>query len=142
MNLRTGNKNTIEFRAHGATHEAEKAKRCVNFLTAFVEASAANRAPKSFMEDRPPEHKFEKMFEWVRACRRTAKLDDTYTHPLEHLLACLPSDLMPATPTSGCPRALNAGVLLWPRHRTFQRVNARLPGTCAALPCVFAKGRL
>jgi len=65
MNLRTGHKNTIEFRAHGATHDPEKAKRWVNFLTAFVEASAANRAPKSFIEDRTPEYKFEKMFKWV-----------------------------------------------------------------------------
>ena len=71
MNLRTGRKNTIEFRAHGATHDAEKAKRWVNFLTAFVEASAANPVPKSFIDERTPEYKFEKLFKWVRISPRT-----------------------------------------------------------------------
>lgn len=64
LNLRTG-RNTIEFRAHSATHNPEKAKLWVNFLVAFVEASAKNKAPKSFKDDREPLYKFYCMFEWV-----------------------------------------------------------------------------
>lgn len=64
MNLRTG-RNTIEFRAHGATHNPKKAKMWVNFLVAFVEASVKNKAPKSFLDERPPEYKKDKLFKWV-----------------------------------------------------------------------------
>ena len=84
MNLRTDKKNTIEFRAHGATHDPEKAKRWVNFLTAFVEASAANRAPKSFIEDRTPAYKFEKMSEWVRACVSSYRTSDPLDSNARH----------------------------------------------------------
>ena len=84
MNLRTDHKNTIEFRAHGATHDPEKVKRWVNFLTAFVEASAANKAPKSFIEDRTPEYKFEKMFEWVRACVSSYRTSDPLDSNARH----------------------------------------------------------
>ena len=65
LNLRTGNKNTIEFRAHSGTTDTEKLKRWINFVVAFVENSALSPAPKSFYDDRDAVHKFHRLFEWV-----------------------------------------------------------------------------
>ena len=65
LNLRTGNKNTIEFRAHSGTTDTEKLKRWINFVVAFVENSARNPEPLSFYDDRDAVHKFHRLFEWV-----------------------------------------------------------------------------
>ena len=65
LNLRTGSKNTIEFRAHSGTTDTEKLKRWINFVVAFVENSALSPAPKSFYDDRDAEYKFDRLFEWV-----------------------------------------------------------------------------
>ena len=65
LNLRTGKKNTIEFRAHSGTTDTEKLKRWINFVVAFVENSARDPAPKSFYDDRDAEYKFHRLFEWV-----------------------------------------------------------------------------
>ena len=65
LNLRTGKKNTIEFRAHSGTTDTEKLKRWINFVVAFVENSARNPEPKSFYDDRDAVHKFHRLFEWV-----------------------------------------------------------------------------
>ena len=65
LNLRTGNKNTIEFRAHSGTTDTEKLKRWINFAVAFVENSALSPEPKSFLDRRDAEYKFDRLFEWV-----------------------------------------------------------------------------
>ena len=65
LNLRTGKKNTIEFRAHSGTTDTEKLKRWINFVVAFVENSARNPEPLSFYDDRDAVHKFHRLFEWV-----------------------------------------------------------------------------
>jgi len=65
LNLRTGTKNTIEFRAHSGTTDTEKLKRWINFVVAFVENSARNPEPLSFYDDRDAVHKFHRLFEWV-----------------------------------------------------------------------------
>lgn len=78
LNLRTGTgRNTIEFRCHSGTRDPEKMNLWVNFLIAFVEASARNNAPDNFLDIRTPKYKFARLFEWVV---RDTYLRNTYNN--------------------------------------------------------------
>lgn len=65
QNLINNRQRTIEFRHHSATYEYPKISNWVRFLNAFVEASLDNPPPNNFLDHRTPEHKMERLFEWV-----------------------------------------------------------------------------
>ena len=65
LNLRTGKRNTIEFRAHGGTTDVEEIKRWINFLVSFVTNTVRDPSEKSFKDSQTPEYIFHRLFAWV-----------------------------------------------------------------------------
>ena len=62
QNLVSGKRNTLEFRAHEGTLDAETAENWVRFLIAFIETSVKSPTPKPFSDNADKDNVFSHLF--------------------------------------------------------------------------------